>query len=100
MRVWGLWHGGINYAEPYGMDYLEEFPSIEAARDALVSRAFRGYWQQQEFRYVNREPESTFTPGADTDCRMAIYFSNPTADTGAYADRVYRIGPRGGIYWT
>lgn len=102
MQVYALWHGGAGYS-PSDMDDLESFASIEAAKDALHSRMRNGYWQRQDFPFVNREPASVFTPCVEGDpaedggSSMWIYFYNPTEVGDPYPDRIIEFGPRGGV---
>lgn len=91
--VYGVWHGGVNYAQGTREDDLEVFDSIRAAKDALLERARHGHGWQQEFSYVNRDAVSTYTPCADEGASIALYTS-PTAEEPF---RLLELGPRGGV---
>ncbi len=92
MKWYGLWHGGSSYAPP-GDEDLEEFASLEEAKDRLGSRWRYGYGQRQDFRYTAREPQRVFTPCVGEDCEILLY-----ADLGnlSYPARRVFLGPRGG----
>jgi hypothetical protein len=76
-RVWVEWYGGTNYAMSYPWEYLETFPTLEAAKDALVDRYVSGHWLTQDFDYVNREPDSKLTPNVGEDSEMWLWYSDP-----------------------
>ena len=68
-----------------------------AAGRALTSRAERGYWERQTFRYADGRTEHTLTPAADTGPSMTLWHHDPRGDSDPYPDRILTIGPRGGI---
>lgn len=78
--VYGLWHGGTNYALG---DYhsVERFTSVEAAGQALYDRATHGHWQPQDFHYANGTIERTLTPCADSDPEMRISPRHPDEES-------------------
>lgn len=79
MAVYGMFYGGTNYS--FGdITNLEEFSSIQDAKDTL------------QYRY--RGNDSYFPVVTETAC-MYVYLAKPTELDNP--DRVYAIGPRGGI---
>lgn len=77
MRVQALWYGGSNYALPT-QDDIEEFYSLQRAKDVFESRA------------SNRD---SYFPCV-SDSEMHIYFHEYTENG---PDRILKIGPRGGV---
>ncbi len=78
MGIYILWHGGSSYSHGEARD-VETFPTLDDAKDAMSSRQESGYWQKQDFRYVNRDWECVFTPNVEGDSAW-FWFDNPTAD--------------------
>ncbi len=95
MEVYALWYGGASYAHSTDDD-LEKFPSIGAAVTALDDRHRLGYSFRQSFNFVNREPESSYTPCVEDDSEIWLFLEDPTGDVDLYPDRIVRFGPRGG----
>lgn len=96
MTIYAMWHGGPSYAHGYIDSDVETFPTLAAARDALISRERSGYWFQQDFAFLTRPAESKFTPCVESSS-MTIWLADPTRNPDPYPDRILSIGPRGGI---
>ncbi len=95
MSPWyGVWHGGSGYTLSDLESDLEQFGSIQEAKDALSDRFRSGCSWRQTFRYVNRDPESVLTPAVDEDSCIHLYASPECLD---YPDRCVYFGPRGGV---
>jgi hypothetical protein len=102
--IYALWHGGASYSPGSVYDFgpdepsdVETFDSIADAGRALTSRAERGYWERQTFRYADGRTEHTLTPAADAGPSMTLWHHDPRGDSDPYPDRILTIGPRGGI---
>lgn len=94
MAWYGLWYGGPSFALSERED-MEEFSSLQAAKDALWARVNDGWSWPQEFRYVYREPETARVPGVTEESYIDLY-SAPDADLSCIERRVF-FGPRGGV---
>lgn len=83
--VFGLWHGGRNYAPGYVNDEgnLESFPSLQAAIDACSSR-FHGQ-TLQSFYYLSGV-EQTLCPMVDETSSMSVWLSDPRESDDPYPD--------------
>lgn len=90
-RVFVEWWGGSSYTLSYPWEYLEVFENIEAAKDALVSRYETGHWKKQDFEYVNRDAESTFTPAVGEDSNMWLWYEKPIEDSEHYPSAVIHL---------
>jgi hypothetical protein len=99
--IWALWNGGSGYGPSDLVSDLESFASLEDARQALRSRRDYGYGFRQSFEFVNRDPESVFTPCVEDDSSMWVWFGADVVDgvtyVPEYPDRVVSFGPRGGV---
>lgn len=101
-KVYGLWHGGVNYAESDRERDLEEFESIVEAVEALRDRA-AGHWRKSQFRYVFRDEEWAATPVADEGASMDLWFRFAVDDLrdpwGRFddPDRTLSLTPRGAV---
>lgn len=93
MQVFGVWHGGVNYAQGYREDDLEIFDSIQAAKDALLSRANSGHWSPQTFHFAHKDTAHALTPCADEGASITLYGSLHAEEPF----RLLEIGPRGGV---
>jgi hypothetical protein len=91
--IYGEWHGGASYS-PSTIDDRERFASIAAAEQALRDRERHGYWQRQDFDYLTREPDSTFTPAVDRDTTCMWLYGSPSSEDPSL---VLDFGPRGGV---
>ena len=94
--IYGVWDGGLSYADGQYPDDLERFASIEAAGEALKSRATFGHYHEQRFDYVNKPASSALTPNADDEPRMWLYRTPQSEEAFALLE----IGPRGGVQRT
>lgn len=92
---YGLWYGGYRYAVSDPVEDIEKFPNLNAARDALRDRFRDGASWRQEFDFVNRAPESVFTPAVSENSEILLF---ATPDGDAYPDRRVFFGPRGGVH--
>lgn len=90
--VYGRWHGGSSYTHPYPED-TERFASIKAAKEAMRSRRDNGYWQRQDFDFIHKAPDSTFTPTVDESSYVDLYCCPEDEEFFARLE----FGPRGGI---
>ena len=88
--IFGLWHGGSSYSTGYPVQDVETFDSREDALQALRDRCEHGDWQQQEFRYVNRDAEFHYCPSVSDDSSMTLWTVDPTHDEDPYTDDVVR----------
>lgn len=79
MKVFGLWYGGYNYANPELTD-AEEFASIQDAVDT--------FWRRADF-----DPEFPCVESPE----MMLYRVNPASIPDPYPDFRLTIGPRGGV---
>ncbi|GAB3726758.1 hypothetical protein GCM10027590_32310 [Nocardiopsis nanhaiensis] len=96
MSTWyGLWHSGNGYGLTDPESDMEQFSSLQAAKDALAARYHLGYSFRQRFQFVNREPESVLTPVVGSDSCLHL-FASPDSDP-ALPDRHVYFGPRGGV---
>ena len=96
MKVYALWHGGVNYAHGYVETDVESFDTLADAVAAYESRRDSGYWLRQDFRYVNRDADSVLTPCAGEGSSMWLWAADPTDDRDPYPWRIVEVGPRGG----
>jgi hypothetical protein len=91
-RVFVLWWGGSSYGMWEGTNDLESFPTLDHARDALCERYELGYWQRQDFPYVNKSPDSQLCPSVGEDSEMWLFYSDPTQGEGdLYPDAVIKL---------
>lgn len=92
MKVWMLWHGGVNYSHGYIADDTEAFESLAEAKRVFDSRA--DSWNTY-YPCVDRIPAEDGGPSA------WIFFYDPNAEENGpgdpYPDRVLEYGPRGGL---
>jgi hypothetical protein len=91
--VFGYWWGGSGYSLP-DSDDLEEFASVDEARQKLSQRYRDGYWYPSRFRFVHRKPVSALTPCVGDDCEITLYRSR---EAGDQPDMRIFLGPRGGV---
>jgi len=89
-RVFGLWYGGSSYAMSEVKD-LETWANVELAKDALVDRYGKGGFWKQEFLYMYKEPEFTFTPGVDEETEIHLYYSPINGGSDMYPDAVIKL---------
>lgn len=90
--VWAVANYGVNYTpgDVREVSHLEEFSSLRAAGDALLSRVFGG------------DPQ---LPNVDRDASFHVWLSNPQGEDYVWpflagsesSDRQITIGPREGI---
>lgn len=92
MKWYGIWHDGTGYSLSLEDD-LEEFASLEDAKDKLTDRYLHGGYERQEFRYVHTEQQRVYTPCVTEDCEIWL-FATPYGDLSCPDKRVY-LGPRG-----
>jgi hypothetical protein len=78
-KVYGLWNGGGSYA--LGCR-VEEFPSIGAARAALVERYESDGTRRVTFSYLDGEAR-LFTPAVSAESSMLVFF---TPDAESYPE--------------
>lgn len=88
MTVYGVWHGGNNYAQPYTEDDLEEFNGLDTAFREFLHRYEQGHWASSNFEYVNKPGDTALTPNVDESANMRIYFADPTGNPDPYPDRI------------
>jgi len=79
--VYGMWHGGPNYAVP-SVEDTEQFDSIEAVKRALTDR---------------RENRDGRTPVVTDESEFHVWFEDPRGSLDPYPDRLVRFGPRGAV---
>jgi hypothetical protein len=86
--VFGMWWGGSGYSHGEGDKDGERFASIEAAKDALVSRYTDGYGYRQQFAFVNREPEGVLCPAVSENTTIDLVLALPEGGdfTDVYPD--------------
>ena len=80
MKVYALWYGGSSYNAPYVKDDIEEFSSIQAAKDT--------FWSREDF-----DPYYPCVEGST----MQLFFYDPRLVEDPYPDREITLGPRGGV---
>lgn len=89
MKVYGIFHGGSSYSTYWTNQDVEEFATIQAAKNALESR----------------HSFDPFYPCVDESASFWLFFEDPRntdlpkdslIDPG-YPDRVLEVGKRGGI---
>jgi hypothetical protein len=83
--IFGIWHGGINYAPAPDVSHLERFGSVSDALGALQDRARMGHHFPQRFNYVYREPQNVLTPNADTGAYIDVYVIRAARESDALA---------------
>jgi hypothetical protein len=86
IRVFGVWYGGSSYSYPEIPQDVEQFDSLEEAKEALQSRYENGYFWRQEFNYVNKPAASDLYPAVGTDSYMDIYYVDPSNVRDPYPD--------------
>ena len=100
MKVYGLWHGGSSYSVG-GLEYLEKFDSLAAAKEEFYERYHysRGYFQfAEETEYITSG--STGTPTVSESASMWIFLGDIEdigRDGDLYPDRVISFGPQMGV---
>ena len=100
MKVFALWHGGSSYSVG-GLEYLEKFDSLAAAKEEFYERYHysRGYFQYaEETEYITSE--STSTPTVSESASMWIFLGDIEdigRDGDLYPDRVISFGPQMGV---
>ena len=72
MSVYALWYGGPSYAYPYPQEDMEQFDSLDDAREAFESRYRQGDWMKQDFKYIFKVEDSVFTPTVE-DSYMHVW---------------------------
>ena len=96
-KVYGYWWGGHSYARSDGEEqYLEEWPSIYAAMQALRSRRDWGYSYQQEFNYADGRTEYDLCPVVGDESEISLYLYDPREGDNGPDRRVY-FGPRSAV---
>jgi hypothetical protein len=102
--IYAMWFGGTGYAHGDLVEDLESFPSLAAAKAALVERRDRGYGFMQDFEFVNQKPVSCYCPCVEDDSSMWVWLAADEDDGKVYVpeypDRVIEFGPRGGVVVT
>lgn len=106
-RVFGIWHGGSNYAEPDVRHHMESFPSIEAAQLAVARRYSnhnRGhggevatYHPETDSYHLtgdSRGSDSSDTPLVGHDSYMDIYPSAPRFLGDGWHVNLYEVAHR------
>ena len=103
MKVFALWHGGSSYSVG-GLEYLEKFDSLAAAKEEFYERYHysRGYFQYaEETEYITSG--STGTPTVSESASMEIFLGDleeihgGRANGDLYPDRVISFGPQMGV---
>lgn len=79
MKVFSLWYGGNNYSCP-SMEDIEEFRSIQSAKDS--------FWSRSDY--------DPYYPCVDRP-EMQLYFTDPRKAEDPYPDMLITMGPRGGV---
>ena len=87
MKCWGLWYGGSSYAAG-SIDDIEEFRSIERAREVFEGRYRAGHWQDHG---------GGLTPCVDQDTSTMLVFLRDPHGEDPYPDFELSFGPRGGV---
>ena len=82
MKCYGLFHYGSSYAAPYVENDTEEFDSIKEALDSFAHR-------------IDYDPYYPCAGGEEASAW--IFFYDPRQEADPYPDRVYEVGPRGGV---
>lgn len=96
MKVYGLFYGGVNYSTPDINIDLEVFPSITAAKEALLQRYRSNMTQLCASIYADGRRENVVHL-ADETAEIQLFLYDPRETSDPYPDcRVY-IGPRHGI---
>lgn len=99
--IYALWFGGSGYAPGDMVRDLESFPSLAAAKAALIDRERNGYSFRQNFEFVNKDPESVLCPCVDEGSSMWVWRGADEVDgityVPDYPDNVVEFGPRGGV---
>lgn len=90
--IYAHWHGGSSYSWPDGTSAKEQFPSIEAAADALRDRLNLGHIYPQPFAYPDHT-DRALTPCVGLDSAMFLYAAPDAED----AFLLLEFGPRGGV---
>jgi len=80
VRVYALWYGGPSYDCPSVEDDLEEFDSLASAKRALQAR----------------DDSDPYYPCV-SESELQVFFTDPRGLSDPYPDRVYTLGPRGGV---
>lgn len=88
MKTYGVYHGGRNYSTYWTNQDVEEFDSLQSARDTFESR--------NDF-----DPHF---PCTDESAEMQLFLIDPRSENSKptdafcdiYPDRLLTIGPRGG----
>ena len=81
MKVWGMFHGGGNYAHPYVREDTEHFDSLAKAKEEFLYRC------RYDLRY----------PCTGNDATMTIWYRDPREERDPYPDRLLSFGPREGL---
>lgn len=99
--IYALWFGGSGYAPGDMVQDLESFPSLAAAKAALVNRERYGCSFRQGFQFVNREAEQYLCPCVEGGSSMWVWRGADEVDgityVPDYPDNVVEFGPRGGV---
>ena len=83
-KVFALFYGGSSYS--WGtLEDIEEFDSIHEMRETLRDR---------------RKGRDSSYPTVDTSACMYVWSEKPTMAEWDTPDRIYEIGPKGGIVRT
>lgn len=96
MTVYGVWNSVGAFAAS-GLEHLEAFPSIRAAKTVLLERFESNGKSRCDTFYTDMPNWPTYFPnvGRETAC-IDLYLYNPKeGDNGP--DRRLVIGPRGGV---
>lgn len=80
MNCYGIFYGGSNYSTMISEEDVEQFRSIQSAKDT--------FWRRTDF--------DPYYPCVE-DAEMHLFFSYPNLDD-LYPDRIIRLGKRGGVY--
>ena len=92
MKVYGIFHGGHSYSTYWTNRDVEQFDSIQQAKDT--------FWRRTDF--------DPYYPCTDETASMWLFFTDPRnqelAETDlidpGYPDRILELGKRGGILVT
>src|SRR5688572_27353451 len=96
--VYALWHGGPSYSTSSIEDGdLESFPSIRAAKCALLDRYESGGSSTCEVRYVDKAHERTLFPSVTTDSTMDVFTYDPREVVDPSPRFRLVFGPRLGV---
>lgn len=96
--IYVLWHGGPSYStSSIENGDLESFPSIRAAKCALMERWESGGGSTCLVRYANKPHERSLFPAVTTDSAMDVFMYDPREAGDPSPDFRLFFGPRLGV---